>query len=185
MSSCSGRASSVGREPQADGTSSKADVNGAAKIAQSQGETSDLLTRSQVELTGIEHAARAPGLCSPQSLRDARANVSRSAPRAFCRCRVGWQEPCPVIPSSKQALVCRTWTTLQCVRINVNVNANVKSWGRSRWTSPPLLRTVEPLGLYFRPGRNDHTAMLQALAIEGPDFTGAVLDASLAARQEV
>lgn len=49
-------------------------------------------------------------------------------------------------------------------------------------TPPSLLRAVEPLGLYFRPGRNDHTALLQALAIEGPGFTGAVLDASLAAR---
>jgi hypothetical protein len=48
--------------------------------------------------------------------------------------------------------------------------------------TPPLLRAVEPIGLYFRPGRNDHTALLQALAIGGPGFTGAVLDASLAAR---
>lgn len=48
----------------------------------------------------------------------------------------------------------------------------------------PLLRVVEPLGLYFRPGRNDHTALLQALAAVPPTFSGAVLDASLASRHE-
>lgn len=48
----------------------------------------------------------------------------------------------------------------------------------------PLLRTVEPLGLYFRAGRNDHTTLMQSMARGAPAFTGAVLDASLAVRHD-
>jgi len=48
-----------------------------------------------------------------------------------------------------------------------------------------LLRVVDPpLGLYFRPGRNDHTTLLQVLAASAPEFRGAVLDPSLARRQK-
>lgn len=52
--------------------------------------------------------------------------------------------------------------------------------------SPPgaLLRIADPpLGLYFRPGRNDHTSLLQALSAGPPPFQGAALDASLERRQ--
>lgn len=46
-----------------------------------------------------------------------------------------------------------------------------------------LLRIADPaLGLYFRPGRNDHTTVLAALAGGPPAFQGAVLDASHEAR---
>ena len=51
-------------------------------------------------------------------------------------------------------------------------------------TVTPLLRTVEPLGLYFRAGRNDHKVLMQLMARGAPTFTGAVLDASLASRQD-
>jgi hypothetical protein len=40
------------------------------------------------------------------------------------------------------------------------------------------LRLVEPLGLYFRAGRNDHTAVAHVLAAGPPQFTGVILDAS-------
>jgi hypothetical protein len=54
-----------------------------------------------------------------------------------------------------------------------------------RASSAALLRRVEPsLGLYFRPGRNDHTTLLRILAAEPPSFTGVVLDASLHTRHE-
>jgi hypothetical protein len=46
------------------------------------------------------------------------------------------------------------------------------------------LRLVEPLGLYFRAGRNDHTALAHVLAAGPPQFTGVVLDASHANRQK-
>lgn len=47
-----------------------------------------------------------------------------------------------------------------------------------------LFRIVDPaLGLYLRPGRNDHTTLLQALASGPPPFQGAVLDASHEVRQ--
>jgi hypothetical protein len=46
-----------------------------------------------------------------------------------------------------------------------------------------LLRINDPaLALYFRPGRNDHTSILQMLAAGPPSFSGAVLDASLEKR---
>lgn len=51
-------------------------------------------------------------------------------------------------------------------------------------TVTPLLRTVDPLGLYFRAGRNDHRTLMQLMARGAPPFTGAVLDASLASRQD-
>jgi hypothetical protein len=41
---------------------------------------------------------------------------------------------------------------------------------------------VEPLGLYFRPGRNDHTTLSQVLSMGPPSFSGVVMDASLEAR---
>lgn len=47
-----------------------------------------------------------------------------------------------------------------------------------------LLRIADPaLGLYFRPGRSDHTTLLQALASGPPSFQGAVMDASHEKRQ--
>lgn len=48
---------------------------------------------------------------------------------------------------------------------------------------PRLLRPVgPPLGLYFRPGRNDHTAFLALLAEGHTDMSGLVLSASSEAR---
>lgn len=52
-------------------------------------------------------------------------------------------------------------------------------------STPPsrLLRVVEPpLGLYFRPGRNDHKKLAEVLSMGPPRLTGAVMDASLAGR---
>jgi hypothetical protein len=50
---------------------------------------------------------------------------------------------------------------------------------------PRLIRPVEPpVGLYFRPGRNDHQKLLELLAEGQLAVTGLVLDACLAARQE-
>lgn len=51
-------------------------------------------------------------------------------------------------------------------------------------TGPRLLRPVgTPFGLYFRPGRNDHRALLSLIAEGASDFTGLVLDACLEDRQ--
>jgi hypothetical protein len=48
---------------------------------------------------------------------------------------------------------------------------------------PRLLRPVEPpLGLYFRPGRNDHQKMLDLIAEDQLAFSGLVLDACLTGR---
>lgn len=47
-----------------------------------------------------------------------------------------------------------------------------------------LVRLVEPLGLYFRPGRNDHTTLLRILSTGAPQFTGVVMDASLVGRHK-
>jgi hypothetical protein len=49
---------------------------------------------------------------------------------------------------------------------------------------PTLLRVQEPLSLYFRPGRNDHTSLRHLLASGPPAFTGAVLEASLDKRHD-
>lgn len=50
---------------------------------------------------------------------------------------------------------------------------------------PRLIRPVEsPLGLYFRPGRNDHQKLLDLLAEEQLSISGIVLDACLVGRQE-
>src|SRR5258708_16318362 len=48
----------------------------------------------------------------------------------------------------------------------------------------PLLRTVQPLSLYFRPGYGDHTSLLKILASGPPPFRGAVLSAALEDRHE-
>ena len=47
------------------------------------------------------------------------------------------------------------------------------------------LRPVQPpLGLYFRPGRNDHGALLQPLSEGSPSFSGVVLSAARYTRHE-
>ena len=52
-------------------------------------------------------------------------------------------------------------------------------------TTPRRLRPVQPpLGLYFRPGHNDHGALLQPLSEGSPAFSGVVLSAARYARHE-
>ena len=49
-----------------------------------------------------------------------------------------------------------------------------------------LLRPVgSPLGLYLRPGRNDHGALITRLEAGGRNFSGFVLDPCLGGRQEL
>jgi hypothetical protein len=51
--------------------------------------------------------------------------------------------------------------------------------------TPRLLRPVgPPLGVYLRPSRNDHSAILQLLAEGSPSLAGVVFDPCLEARQE-
>ena len=48
----------------------------------------------------------------------------------------------------------------------------------------PVREVPQPLGLYFRPGLNDHWEFLKLLAENQRDFSGLVFDAALDSRQE-
>src|SRR5215211_2614583 len=62
--------------------------------------------------------------------------------------------------------------------------AIVEGNGKAALGGPRLLRPVGPaLGLYFRPGWNDHKALLGLLAEGQTDLSGLVFDPCLLARQ--